>query len=110
MGNLTNLKEVSASVLPARVLVLLSKYAQALRVHNGMVLKISSVNVFKNIYRTYPLARHPAIKRIHAELLAEVNMHLEQGTMHTNESKRQATELALKANTDNRVGHSIGSR
>jgi len=83
MGRFVNLEEVSAEVLPANVLVLLSKYAQAMRKHTGLVIKISSLNVFKHVHDTQKLTRHPAVKKLHAALLREISEHLEQGTMHT---------------------------
>ena len=53
MRKLKNLEEVNAAALPAKVLVLLSKYANALRKHNGLILKLSSLNVFRNVHTMY---------------------------------------------------------
>jgi len=83
MGKIVNLEEVSAAVLPAKILVLLSKYAQAMRKHTGLVIKISSLNVFKHVHSTHKLTQHPAVRKLHMELLREVSTHIEQGTMHT---------------------------
>lgn len=87
MGKLTSLEEVSASVLPAKVLVMLSKYAQAMRKHTGLVIKISSMNVFKHVHNTHKLTQHPVVQQLHKELLSEVNTHIERGTMHTNHDR-----------------------
>jgi len=84
MGNLISLDEVSAVVLPAKVLVLLSKYAQATRKHTGLVVKISSMNVFKHVHNINKLTEHPEVRRLHRDLLVEVNKHLFAGTMQTN--------------------------
>jgi len=98
MGKLVSLEEVSASVLPARVLVLLSKYAQAMRKHTGLVIKISSINVFRHVHKTHKLTNHSAVRKLYQELLEEVDSHIFQGTMHTNYEremlvKRQAEQL-----------------
>ena len=87
MGKFVNLEEVSAEVLPANVLVLLSKYAQAMRKHTGLVIKISSLNVFKHVHDTQKLTYHPAVKKLHLELLYEVTKHIERETMHTNHDR-----------------------
>ena len=87
MGKLASLEEVNASVLPARVLVLLSKYAQAMRKHTGLVIKISSLNVFKHVHNTHKLTQHPAVQKLYQELLGEVSTHIAQGTMHTNQDR-----------------------
>lgn len=98
MGKIVSLEEVSAAVLPAKVLVLLSKYAQTMRKHTGLVIKISSMNVFKHVHSTHKLTQHPAVRKLHLELLHEVNKHIEQGTMHTNQDREIMVEAkALSA-------------
>ncbi len=87
MGKLVSLDEVNASVLPAKVLVLLSKYAQAMRKHTGLVIKISSLNVFKHVHNTNKLTDHLQIKQLHRDLILEVNKHLRAGTMQTNQDR-----------------------
>lgn len=87
MGKLISLEEVNASVLPAKVLVLLSKYAQAMRKHTGLVIKISSLNVFKHVHNTNKLTDHLQIRQLHRELLLEVNSHLRAGTMQTDRQR-----------------------
>ena len=86
--SLSNLEEVNASALPAKVLVLLSKYAHALRKHNGLILKLSSMNVFRHVHSTNHASQHEVVHAVHAELLAEVKRHVEVGTMYTNAHKR----------------------
>jgi hypothetical protein len=83
MGKLTSLEEVDSSVLPAKVLVLLSKYAQAMRKHTGLVIKISSLNVFKHVQNTSQLTDHHQVSQLHQELLREVNSHIRAGSMRT---------------------------
>lgn len=88
MRKLKNLEEVNASALPAKVLVLLSKYANALRKHNGLILKLSSLNVFRNVHKTSCRAKHPEVHEVYQELLDEVRVHLKKGTMYTNSHHR----------------------
>lgn len=95
MGKLISLDEVNASVLPAKVLVLLSKYAQSMRKHTGLVIKISSMNVFKHVHNTNKLTEHPEVRRLHRELLIEVNHHLMEGNMQTNQQRYEATEFPV---------------
>lgn len=95
MGKLVSLNEVNASVLPAKVLVLLSKYAQSMRKHTGLVIKISSMNVFKHVHNTNKLTEHPEVRRLHHELLMEVNHHLMEGNMQTNQQRHEATEFPV---------------
>ena len=88
MANLSSLEDVNALALPAKVLVLLSKYTQVLRAHNGTVLKLSSLRVFKHIHTTCLKANNPKLIYIYKQLLDEVNLHIEAGTMHTNDAKK----------------------
>lgn len=96
---IVNLEEVSAEVLPAEVLVLLSKYAQAMRKHTGLVIKISSLNVFKHVHRTHKLTQHPSVRKLHLELLCLVNSHIKAGTMHTSHER----ELIAKSRESDSV-------
>jgi len=101
MGKLISLDEVNASVLPAKVLVLLSKYAQSMRKHTGLVIKISSMNVFKHVHNTNKLTEHPEVRRLHRDLLVEVNLHLVDGTMQTNQQRYEAAELPMTQRFNN---------
>lgn len=87
MEKLQSLENVNALALPAKVLVLLSKYAQYLRAHNGTILKLSSLRVFKHIHRTCQNAQDPKLNSIYQQLLHEVNIHIESGIMYTNDVK-----------------------
>ncbi len=103
MGKLVSLDEVNASVLPAKVLVLLSKYAQAMRKHTGLVIKISSLNVFKHVHNTNKLTDHLQIKQLHRDLLLEVNRHLRAGTMQTNQDRELGGASGLIRGRDGEV-------
>lgn len=107
MGKLVSLNEVNASVLPAKVLVLLSKYAQAMRKHTGLVIKISSLNVFKHVHNTNKLTGHLQVRQLHRELLLEVNGHLREGTMQTNK-QRELGDMSNLAGRKN--GEVVASR
>ena len=87
MAKLVSLKDVNASLLPADVLVLLSKYAQAMRKHNGLIIKISSLNVFKHVHKTSKLTENLLVRSLHRELVLTVNNHLQEGTMKKNSDK-----------------------
>lgn len=103
MGKLISLEEVNASVLPAKVLVLLSKYAQAMRKHTGLVIKISSLNVFKHVHNTNKLTGHLQIRKLHRELLLEVNSHLRGGTMQTNKQRELGQASGIVRGKDGEV-------
>jgi len=103
MGKLVSLDEVNASVLPAKVLVLLSKYAQAMRKHTGLVIKISSLNVFKHVHNTNKLTDHLQIKQLHRDLLLEVNRHLRGGTMQTDQDRELGGASGLLRGIDGEV-------
>ena len=92
MGKLISLDQISASVLPAKVLVLLSKYALAIHKHAGVVVKINSVDVFKYVHKTSKLTDNIEVRSIHRELLVEVNRHLLAGTMQTNMQRLKSTD------------------
>ena len=103
MGKLVSLNEVNASVLPAKVLVLLSKYAQAVRKHTGLVVKISSLNVFKHVHNTNKITSHIQVRQLHRELLIEVNGHLREGTMQTNQQRELGNSSNLLHGKDGKV-------
>ena len=111
MGKLVSLEEVSASTLPAKVLVLLSKYSKAMRKHTGVVIKISSLNVFSHVHNTNKLSNHLQTQQIHHELLLEVNRHLDAGTMQTvRERERHKLRSYIASNNRNRRGQRNGAR
>jgi len=81
-SQLENLEKIDASVLPAKILVLLSKYAKALKDHNDTIIQLSSVSVFKQIHQTSLLCEDPLVQKIHRQLLVQVNSHIKLGTMY----------------------------
>ncbi|GAA6137587.1 hypothetical protein NBRC116583_13340 [Arenicella sp. 4NH20-0111] len=101
MKKIRNLYSAKATVLPARVMVLLSKYSQAVKEHEGVVIQLSSLNVFKHVHASYARSRHPAVHKSYKMLLNEVNLHLSEGNMvsesHDNDvsadSRPAATEF-----------------
>lgn len=88
MKKIKNLEDINALALPAKVLVLLSKYAKALKSSNGMVIKLSSLKVFYYVHQTCIQARNSQLNSIYHELLTEVNLHIDAGTMFTNKEKK----------------------
>lgn len=96
MGQLKSLENVNALALSAKVLVLLSKYAQVIRVHNGTVLKLSSLRIFKHIHETCESANSPKLNKIYQQLLDEVNLHINAGTMYTNDAKESMLRVKKK--------------
>jgi len=95
---LRSLEEVDASALPAKVLVLLSRYAQALRNCNGLIIKLSSLEIFQYVESTSRMAGNPELQQAYHNLLKEVNLHIEQGTMYTR-AQREAKEKNYKHTT-----------
>lgn len=85
---LDSLEHVNASALPANVLVLLSKYAVALRRHNGLILKLSSLNIFRHVHSTNKVSEHFEVHFAYQELLTEVRQQVAAGNMYTNAHKR----------------------
>ena len=83
MKKVKNLYGVKATVLPAKVMVLLSKYSQAVKEYEGAVIQLSSLNVFKHVHNSYARSTHPAVRRCYRYLLKEVNNHLQEGNMST---------------------------
>lgn len=81
MKKVKNLYGVKATVLPAKVMVLLSKYSQAVKEYEGAVIQLSSLNVFKHVHNSYSRSKHPAVRKCYKYLLREVNYHLEEGNM-----------------------------
>lgn len=81
MKKVKNLYGVKATVLPARVMVLLSKYSQAVKEFEGVIIQLSSLNVFKHVHNSYTRSKHPAVHKCYKYLLHEVNNHLADGNM-----------------------------
>lgn len=73
MDYFKSLEAVDIKVLSPKVLVLLSKYARALRKHNGMVLKLNTENVFRDVHKSSMLAGDVTLQNIYSEILTEVN-------------------------------------
>ncbi len=89
MEMVENLYHVKATVLPAKIMVLLSKYALIIKEAEGIVINLSSLNVFKHVHNSYMKSSHPAVKKCYGYLLLEVNKNLVQGHM-TKYSKNEA--------------------
>ena len=53
------------------------------------------MNVFKHVHNTNKLTEHPEVRRLHHELLMEVNRHLMEGNMQTNQQRYEATEFPV---------------
>lgn len=81
MKKVSNLYNVKATVLPARVLVLLSKYAKYVKEHDGVVIQLSSLNVFKHVHNSCARSRNPDVHNCYKLLLREVNKNLLEGNM-----------------------------
>ena len=88
MKKLTSLEDVNALALPAKVLVLLSKYAQTLKSSNGTIIKLSSLRVFMHVHQTCVKANDAGLNIIYHQMLDEVNQHINAGTMFTNKEKK----------------------
>lgn len=88
MGKLINLSEVSPDLLPGPVLVLLSKYSQALHKHDGIIIKVSSMNVFKHVEQTGKDTKNPIVFKLYRRLLIEVNKQLNLRRMQTHKERR----------------------
>jgi len=73
MEKLSSLQHVSASALPARVLVLMSKYARALELLSGKAIKLSSLRVFNDIHLSSIEANNESLNSIYQQLLTQVN-------------------------------------
>ena len=99
-----NLYTVKARVLPSTVMVLLSKFAQAVKEEDGSTMQLSSNNVFKHVYNYYSSSKSSKVKAYYRCLLKEVNHHLEQGTMvcEVNSKKlaKSKSELNLSLEID----------
>jgi len=110
MGKLVSLKEVNATVLPANVLVLLSKYAQAVRQHTGLVIKVSSLNVFTHVHNTSKLTQNLIVRGLHRDLLLTVNAHLREGTMQTNSERESSRRSSLRTSSQFNSNNSTHSK
>ena len=102
MGKIKSLEDVNALALPAKVLVLLSKYAQTLRETNGIVIKLSSLRIFVHVHATCTNANTPRLTVIYNQLLQEVNEYIEAGVMFTNEEKAMLLNKKDKERTLNK--------
>ena len=81
MERLNNLSGVRANAIPSSVLVLLSKYATVVKDADGIVIQLSSMNVFKHVHNSYLNSRSSSVKRYYRLLLREVNQQISEGNM-----------------------------
>lgn len=81
MELMTNLYGVKATALPASVLVLLAKYSQAIKETDGVVIQLSSLNVFKHVHNSYARSKSSIVKKCYKSLLRDVNRHIRDGNM-----------------------------
>ena len=97
---LKSLYNVKAKVLPPRVMVLLSKFAKAIKDEDGVTIKLSSLNVFKHIHNSYVISTSAEVEYCYIELAKEVNEHLENGTMETHSRLSEEKQDNSKSNRD----------
>ena len=96
---LKGLDKLDASTLPANILVLLSQYAKAIEQHNGIVVQLSSLNVFKHVEQTATLCNDPRIRLIYRRLLVQTSDHVRAGSMYLIGAKKQS--LSSDSKKDN---------
>ena len=96
MDKVTSLENINASALPAKMLILLSKYAKTLRNTNGTIIKLSSLRIFMHVHKTCEAANSKQLNYYYDEMLEEINKHIQAGTMFTNEQREQSADSKLK--------------
>jgi len=106
MEKLSSLQYVNASALPARVLVLMSKYAKALKQYNGTIIKLSSLRAFNQIHLSCTEAQDKQLNRIYQQLLEQVNSHINAGLMVTNQKIKQT----VGKNSKHRLSNNLPER
>ena len=79
MNKLLSLQHIKSSALPTKIIVLMSKYAKALKSSNGTVIKLSSLNAFNDIHSSCIAANDEDLNSIYRQLLEQVNIHIETG-------------------------------
>ena len=97
MKRVIALNQVNAAILPAKILVLLSKYSQSVRKHTGLIVRISAMDVFVQVHNTNKITEHLDVRRIYRELQVEVNKSLLMGTMQTNAQRDETVQLRGQA-------------
>ena len=81
MELMTHLYGVKATVLPASVLVLLAKYSKDIKETDGVVIQLSSLNVFKHVHNSYARSNSSVVRKYYKLLLNDVNRHIREGNM-----------------------------
>jgi len=76
MKVITSTENLELGVLPAKVLLLLSKYAHELKRHNGFILKLSSQHVMRDLHYANALCDSAQLNSIYDEIVLEVNIYL----------------------------------
>ena len=107
MNTVKDLNDVEAKVLPARVMVLLSKYSQALKEDESIIIQLSSLNVFKHVHQSYLNTTSSRVIKYYNILLKEVNLHVQNGDMtykSTSDDLEPDPYFESDAELDERIG------
>ena len=66
---------MNVTVLPPKVIKLLSQFAYYLKKHNGTVIKLSSKNVLQDIHDAYQTANDDVLDELYELIVEEVSSY-----------------------------------
>lgn len=86
-NEVSSLDQVDAGTLPAKILVLLSKFAIAIKEHNGLVIQLNSLDVFKQAEQANQLCEDPLVQKLYRQLLVQTRSYIRLEEMYTVDQK-----------------------
>lgn len=75
MNRRVKLNRVNVTVLPPKVIKLLSQFAYYLKKHNGTVIKLSSKSVLQDVHDAYQTANDDVLDELYELIVEEVSSY-----------------------------------
>lgn len=76
MSDIKSVGDLEIEVLPPRAIMLLSKFSQKLKKHNGTVLKLASPTILQELEHLYTKVDDPELDKIYDDIKTTLEEHL----------------------------------
>ena len=78
-----DLDEVNINVLPPKVVMLLSQFAHYIKKHDGIVIKLASKTILKDVHDAHLKVNNYILDDLYKKIVDEVNINIEDKTRPT---------------------------
>jgi len=103
MQKVESLGDIELEVLPSKVVRIMSKFSHKLRKYNGMVLKLSSKTVLKELEHIHVAIDDHELNGMYFEVEDELSQYLVSPTKPKNDADKTKKNSSLKDNIESEI-------